>query len=170
MDTDRLRDALAAIASAANDGLAALAEPSETVEAPAVVEHDYHAEELERIDAQTAATVAIIEAEAAADVARIEAAAELAGDELDAATGDVLDVPTTPDELDHEADELVGDAPTESAPPLDTPADVTDVDGAIGAADAVLDALPVVDPTEPADDTPPRPVHWYKRPLWGGGR
>lgn len=166
MDESGLRDALKAIAGAATDALAALDPPggADVAEPVAVETPDYHAQDLERIEAQTDATLAVIAAEAAADVARIEAAgvlvpdapeplAELVGDPVDAVADVTDETPVAPD----------------AAPPIETPADVIDSDANLDAAGAALDALPQLDTlADVADDVAPRSIHWYKKPLFGG--
>ena len=166
MNRDALRDALAAIAAAATDGLAALGDDSpEAAPAPPV---DYHAQDLERIEAQTAATVAVIEAEAAADVARIEAAAEHAPEPVEQLGDDLLEPVEQLGDL-ADVDDTIEANPIEApaAEPIETPADVIDSEANIDAAGAVLDALPTVDVGDPADDIAPRSTHWWVRPLWG---
>lgn len=168
MNRDALRDALAAIAAAATDGLAALGD-ADTEPAPAVDVPDYHAQDLERIEANAAATVAVIEAEAAADVARIEAAAANAVEpDADDAPG-ALDLGEPVEQLDQLADDASAENPIDppAAPPIETPADAIDADANLDAAGAVLDALPAVDLSDAAEDIAPRNTHWWVRPLWG---
>lgn len=160
MDDAKLRDALSAIAAAANDGLAALSEPAETIVVEPPELPDYHQQDLERIEAETAAQVAVIEAEAAAAVEVISAQAANAPDPVSPEPIETID--------DALVDEPLADNPLmdETVTPADEPGDLADADEAIEEAGDVLDALPVIEP-EAVADVAPIPQHWYTRKRFG---
>lgn len=164
MSNPALTEALTQIATAANAALAALA----SEDSPTVETRDYQADELERIEAETAAAVAIIEAEAAATVAIIEAETppddgDSGAELLDLDPGDIAaDVADLIETDDIETELLGTDAGTDDL------ADAADIAAAVETATDVIDALPTLDIIEAApDDFPPSPVHWYKKPLFG---
>jgi hypothetical protein len=155
MDTDALRNALSAIAGAANDALAAMSEPGPVEVVEVEPAHDYHAEELERIEAQADATVKVIEAEAAAAVAVIEAQTDDDDDDQGAAV----------DALDDALDDAVDDNPIMAAEAVEEAGDIASTAEAVEEAGDVLDALPVIDPVAIVEDVAPAPAHWYRRRI-----
>jgi hypothetical protein len=164
MAQDELKRALQQIVDGATAALAALPgedadEQVETVAAVVVPEHDYHAEELERIDAQTAADVAKIEATAAAEVAIIQAQGEAIADRVADFVADPIE---TTDEL---VDAAIDDNPVmdETIMPADEPGDLDDAGEAVEDAGDLLDSLPVLEPEQLGVDMPPTPADWYRR-------
>ncbi len=161
MANPALTEALTQIANAANAALAALADDDATETVAAEPATDWHANDLERIEAEAAAAATVIEAQAAATVAVIEAeaAASTTDDDDGADLDDLLDL-----DLDTDLDgaELLGN---DDDPPADI-TDIADAGAAVDTAVEVLDALPTLDPVKVDIDFPPAPMHWYTRPLF----